>query len=88
MAEVSLQNFSDLVARVDDLDTDATGLRNCTTTRVGNTITEIEDSGKKKVTTLNTDGSVTEKFYSETNVLIITKTTTRNPDGSIRESLT
>jgi len=87
MADNVLSNFSDLVARVDDLDKDATGLRNCLITFLGNVITEMEESGKKIVTTLNINGSITEQFYSETGILLKTKTTVRLPNGSIQETV-
>ena len=50
----------------------------------GNEITQINSDGHVMMTTLNPDGSITEKFIGEK---IITKTTTFQSDGSIVEVL-
>lgn len=61
------------------------GFRALKTTFNGDgSITETNEFGQTNTITLNSDGTITEKFVGEKT---ITKTTTFNADGSITEAL-
>ena len=68
--------------KLDAMDQDTDDSVSCTTTFVGNQITQVLGNGKTRTTTFNNDGSITETI-AKSGMETITLTTVFNNDGSI-----
>lgn len=85
---LTADNAGSITLRIDKLEKSMYGYESKRTEfeEDGN-ILEIFSSGRMKTTTFNVDGSITERTYDPSNLLLWKKTTTFNSDGSISEEV-